>query len=303
MAIGLTQEVQKRVMEIDTYRSHGLFKEAKIRCRELRGYIEKKSRSRERSKFLAIVSEKVNEINAAARAFEMFTEIAQMSAREQAIVRRLFSSSSISGADAAAFEGGVALLIFGQHAAAAAEFRKLLGSASHGVAAAKNILRCHTGSGRVQKAVDEYRRWVAKKTLPPEQLKIVREFLQGLLKEKGVSVRLAKPAAAPKAGPKKQTKQKGDDFFSVLLPFPGDRTGLKNLTLDVNFHRGRMLNCIVPKSEQAFLELIQPGTIIPDAQLNTEDTISFHKIRITEKETIRLGDRAGDITITMDLLD
>ena len=59
MPLEIKKEIQKRLQEIEAYRSHSLFKEANVRCRELAVFIKKNTAIPNRQKLLQQLSLKI----------------------------------------------------------------------------------------------------------------------------------------------------------------------------------------------------------------------------------------------------
>jgi len=99
------------------------------------------------------------------------------------MIMDLFSVSRTR--EAARVEGALALAGFGQHERALREFEALLKEGILPVVAAKNILRCHVELSSPDKAVEQFTEWVSSSNvLSAPELKLIREFLKELLKEK-----------------------------------------------------------------------------------------------------------------------
>lgn len=297
------QDIQKRLIEIDAYRSHSLYKEARIRCRELASIIKSATHLPEQNQLLTRLSRMVKEIDEGARAFDAISGTVKMSTREQQLVRRLFSGGK-RGRGAGDFEHATVMLVFGQHGAALEAFHKLLDIDAHRVAAAKSIIRCHLGDDHLKRAVNQYLIWHKNETFPPVQLEDVRVFLQALMEKKGLNMQLPKPMIkAEEVALDRTPETTSPDFLSVVLPYADQRMRMKQVMLDVNFQRGARINCIVPAAESAFTAFMRKGMIFPNVQVNATDMISFCSVRLLEAGEITGGRHKGDATITLEVLN
>ena len=66
----LIKAIPNIINEINAYHSHGLFKEARKRCRQLGGLVHKSKKLKNREKLLAFLSAKIKRIDLEAREFE-----------------------------------------------------------------------------------------------------------------------------------------------------------------------------------------------------------------------------------------
>ena len=295
------QQLQKRMLEINTYQSHSLFKEARIRCKELAAIIRENDAIPNKKALLIQLSRKVKDIDAEVQAFAKFSAAVEMSPRQQKVVRRLFTTGN-RGPASAAFEAATALLVFGQRAAAMTAFSALLDGEKHRVAAAKSIIRCHLGNGHPQQAVNQYLGWLKEDRLPPELLEAVRGFLQAVLKKKGINKQLPRPVIVEDLDLDLDPQAAADDYLSVILPYVDKHFHKKQIMLEVNFQRGNMINCIVAKHNAAKIGFLRTGMVLPGVQVNRTNMISFCSVRLSMVTTIVIGRLKGDTTITMEVL-
>ena len=300
--IEITHEIQKRLLEIETYRSHYLYKEARIRCQELAKFIRKTAAVTSKQAFITKISFKIKQIDAEAKAFSTLSATVKMSPEEHTVVRQLFASGKGDSASAA-FETATVLLVFGQRSAALKAFRNLLNNDTHRIVAAKSIIRCHLGDGRIQRAVDEYLAWYMDDSFPHQTIDSVRIFLQAILTKKGYSQQLPEPIIIEEVQSDRATETVTSDFLAVVLSYADKRFRAKKVSLDINFQRGKMINCIVPKYEKGLIDFLKAGMVFPDAQISGTDMINFCSVRLSEVSKIRVGQHAGDTTITLEVMD
>jgi len=302
MPLEIIQEIQKRLLEIETYRSHSLYKEARIRCRELLGFIERTPAVTSKKAFMVKLSKKIELIDNELKAFFEVSETAQMSPKEQALVHRLFTTGK-GGKASAAYEAATALLVFGQRSAALKAFKALLDDDSHQVAAAKSIIRCHLGNDQVQDAANEYLEWLKTERMPPKQLDSVRVFLQAVLTKKGYRQQLPEPMIIEEIEVEPEPAEDEGDLISIQLPYVDKRFRKNKVLLDVNFQSGSMINCILPKSKENLVGFFRPGSIFHNVRINGTNAAINASIRLAEVSKINEGQQAGSTTITMEVVD
>ncbi len=304
----IIQEIQKRLLEIETYRSHYLYKEARICCEALAKFIQKTKEVKSRKAFLTKISKKVAQIERELETFSALSSSVEMSPHEQSLVRQLFVSGK-GGNASADFETATALLVFGQRAAALKAFQAVLDDDTHRIAAAKSIIRCHVGDGHIQKAADEYLDWLKDDNFPPKPLDSVRIFLQAVLAKKGYKQKLPEPViveavqAEPEPVFEPEPELDEGDYLSIVLPFVNKRFRKQEVVLDVNFQRGKRINCIVPATQKDLSGFFKAGAVFHEVQINGTAMVTFCSVRLTEVSKIRVGRHAGDTTITMEVMD
>lgn len=293
----LKKNIRIILKEMEAYRAHSLFVEAGKKCAELEALIRQSAKIKNKQKYLNVLAEKINSLKADARRFDEMGVAVKMSAREQELVKKLFSYSIEEGTDSAIWEGAVALLVFGQFQGALEEFNRLTDKTSFRIAAAKNIIRCHLGLGSIGDAVTQYRRWAADSAFSPAELERIRPFLQGLLDKKGIAETLPHPESAGD----RPRREKQIDILSVVITT--DRHPKKDFELDVTFQRKNVINAIVPAKHNVLLDYLQVGKTLEDVQFNSYDVIFFDACVITEKNEIRLGPKKGNYSLAIKILE
>lgn len=298
----IRQEIQKRLQEIEAYRSHSLFKEARVRCQELAAFIKKTPDIPNKEKLMGQLVSKVKKIDAELKTFDDLSSNVEMTSHEQTVVKELFTSGK-KGDAKTAFETATALLVFGQWGAALKALKELLGDDTHRVEAAKSIMRCHLGAQQYQAAVNDYLEWFKDDSFPGQALDSVRAFLQAALAKKGFKQKLPVPIIMEEIQEPEEMDTGPEDFLSIVIAHETSGQQKKEVVLDVNFQSRIRLNCIVPWNETGLLEYLKPGMVIPDVQLNGVDMITFSSVRLKEVSHIRVGRHAGDTSITLQVLD
>jgi hypothetical protein len=292
------------IKEIETYREHCLYAEARKRAVELANLILENERLRHKKKLLMAVVDRIEAIEEEAEAFAAVGKGVRLSKPEQQRIRRVFSSAFEPGSDAAAHEGAIALLVFGQFATALAEFEKLQKSREFRIPAAKNIIRCLLGLGETKKAVQRYLEWLSSPDFAPEPLEVIRAFLQRALERKGISRRLPKPKlpeppATAEAPPIELTLE----LLSIAIPIEDDEQQRRRHSLDVTFQRGRTISAIVSGKERDLLKRLKPGTTLNEVMFDATDLTYYASCVVYANSTIRVGEKKGDHTVTFKLLD
>jgi len=298
----IRDEIQKRLQEIEAYRSHSLFKEARVRCQELAAFIKKTPEIPNKEKLMGQLASKIKKIDAELKTFDDFSAGVEMSSHEQTVVQELFTSGK-KGAATTAFETATALLVFGQWAPALKALQELLGDDTHRVEAAKSIIRCHLGARQYQAAANDYLAWFKDDNFPRQALDSVRVFLQAALEKKGFKQKLPVPVILDDIQVPVELDDEPEDFLSIVITYESSREEKKEVVLDINFQSGKRINCIVPWTEIGLVKYLKPGIVIPDVQLNGVDMITFSSVHLKEVSKIRVGRHAGDTTISLLVID
>ncbi len=325
MTQGKSEYAKILLKELETYRAHCLFVEARKRADELIHFIRQNDRVANRDRILRSLKAKIREIEEEAEAFDALGLSNRLSASDKTRIQKVFSSTYEEGTDAAVYEAATAFLVFGQYKEALVEFRKLIKSELFRVTAVKNIFRCFIGLSAIKNAVALYMKLQAGSAFPPEELERVRYFLHSILKMKGVDRKLPKPRAAgkppPPSGPSPPQKPKAPekpppmppppeegpvleptlDILSVTLSYPDRKKGEQSVVLDVNLQRKNTISMIVPGSLKGLIDYLKPGMRLENVQLSSTDVIFIDDCVVHGKSEIRVGEKRGDYTVTIKL--
>ncbi|MBW1895107.1 MAG: hypothetical protein JRI91_15660 [Deltaproteobacteria bacterium] len=292
--------------EIEAYRSHSLFNEAKIKCKELEDLIQQSSQIKNKQKFLTSVTNKIRNLEKNSFQFDKMGASVQMSPEEKALVKKLFSSPQKKGSDSAILEGAIALLVFGQFKGALEEFNKLLNNDSLRVSAAKNIIRCHIGLNDLDNTVVQYQKWFDSGRFTPEQLETIRPFLQGILDKRGITKSLPETESKPDGGEqeiKEEKEEKFIDILSVVISL-GDKSNVKkNFELDVSFQRNNVINVIVPGANKALVDYMKVGSELKNVQFFSYNIIFMGSCFVSDKNQINFGPKKGNYSVIMKISD
>ncbi|MGD8368267.1 MAG: hypothetical protein PVG78_11525 [Desulfobacterales bacterium] len=325
MASEKTSRSATLIREIETYRAHCLFAEARKRAVELANLILENERLKDKKKLLMAVVDKIEAIEEEAESFAAVGKNARQPQEEQRWARKVFSSAFEPGTDAAAYEGATALMVFGQFNAALTAFEILLESDEFRAPAAKNIIRCLLGIGSAKKAVGYYRQWLQEKAFAPRELEVIRSFLQRALHDKGVSITLPKPEDSPPPKPAQPAKPSGRakpveaaepaepaelapieltlELLSITVTVEDEFGERKRYTLDVNFQRGKTFSLIVSGKERQLVRYLSPGRTLTDVMFEATDLTYYASCMVYGNSRIRVGEKMGDYTITLKLMD
>jgi len=302
--------------EIEVYRSHCLFVEARKLADELIDFIRMNDGLDNGEQILNSLQTKIRQIEEEADAFEAVGLSSRLSREDKTRIRKVFSSVYQKGTETAVYEAATAFLVFGQFKEALTEFRKLITSTHFRMVAVKNIFRCYIGLSEIDHAVALYLKLQASASIPPDELERIHYFLQSILKMKGISRRLPKPKPTKKLPlqetaktpekieplfPEELVLEPSLDILSVTITYPDRNDEEKSIALDVSLQRKNTISIIAPGKNEALLRHLQLGTTIKNLQLNSTDIIYVNDGMVQGKTEIRVGKKQGDYTVTIKL--
>ena len=310
----ITKHIQILLREIEVYRSHGLYKEAMQRCRQLSELILQSDRIKNKQKILDAVSQKIEDIEKDVRKVDAVESSGHMSTKEQALVMSLFSFSEDEVTDSADLEGATALLVFGQYEKALNEFNELIKRDSLRVDAAKNILRCHIGLSSIDNAVTQYQQWLSSGQFPLAELEKIRSFLQDFLISKGIEKSLPEPEVSVDAIPEVSVdaidvedheidEEELINIVSIEIPLNDELQEEKAVGFDVSFQKENMISVIIPRANQDLIDYFKVGMKLDDVQFFSAAIMFKESCVISAKEQIESGPRRGDCTLVMEILN
>lgn len=310
----IIKHIQTLLREIEVYRSHGLYKEAMQRCRQLSELVLQSDRIKNKQKVLDAVSKKIEDIENDARKVDAVEASGHMSTKEQALVKSLFSFSEDDVTDSADLEGATALLVFGQYEKALSEFNELIKRDSLRVDAAKNILRCHIGLSSIDNAVTQYQQWLSSGQFPLAELEKIRSFLQDFLISKGIEKSLPEPEVSVDAIPEVSVdaidvedheidEEELINIVSIEIPLNDELQEEKAVGFDVSFQKENMISVIIPRANQDLIDYFKVGMKLDDVQFFSVAIMFKESCVISAKEQIESGPRRGDCTLVMEILN
>lgn len=299
----LKETVKTLFREIEVYRSHSLFPEAMEKCRKLAKWIQQSDRIKNKQELLELVARKAQALAKEARRVEATAASAQMSSREQDLVKQLFAFSKETDADSAAWEGATALLVFGQYKNALSEFQKLLDIDSLRVDAAKSMLRCHIGLTSLDEAVRQYHQWLSDGRFSDGELEHVRAFFQKILEEKGIRQTLPKPAAVRDGGAQDTQEEAFIDIMSIQLPSPYKRFDGNDVVFEVAYQRGNLISVTIPKEDRELARKFKEGLRIDDVQFFSPAVVFRSPCLVSAVNQIQTGPQKGGQALVLQVLN
>jgi len=321
--MGIKEQIKSVLREAEIYRTQGLFNEAMVKFKYASELIEKNVKPENGRHLIDGITKKIELLKQTISKYNDPEKPPEMPVEIQNLIKAKFSFSTDK--ESAALDGAIALTKFGQFERAIKEFKELLKMESFRLVAAKNILRCYFASSTssVDGAVSQYKEWLALGLFTPGQLEKIKVFLENLLKEKGVEIKLpavkeekavvkeevtAKSAPAkamPATKPLIETPESGkeeDDFLDVssvgiVLEAGGKKHS--EITLDVSFQSGNMVCLIVPVREKLLIESMKAGLRLNNVQFYSPIAILNGSGVVAAFTKISSGPKMGNYSLDL----
>ncbi len=326
----IEKHIQTLFREIEVYRSHGLFVEAKQKCGEMAELIRQSDQFKDKQELMTTVSKIIRGLENDAREFEAVEASAQITTKEQDLIKELFPYSQKKGTDSEALNVAETLLVFGQFERALSEFNELIKRDPLRLIAAQNILRCHSGRGSMDSAVRQYEQWLSGGQFSSGELGKIRSFLQDILKERGLEKSLPKPEGTlgkirsflrdilKKGGvdkrlpkPERTIDVKEDkipeeefiDISSIVIPLDDESEGEKAIRLDVSLQRGNVISVIISSINEVLIDNLKVGLRLNDVQFYSPAVVFKGSCIVSAKRQIKSGPQKGDYTLVFKIQD
>ncbi len=286
--------IKSLIKEAELYRNQGLLAQSKETFQKVLRFVEKGKEFRNHQKLTDAIGDKIRGIDADLAQVNQNTAMPELPSHVQGLIKNLFAFSQ--NQDIAAVEGAMALAKFGQYERALEEFHRLLKEGTMPVVAAKNILRCHLALSSPNEAIDQYERWLSGNVLSEELLEKIRRFLQDILEQKGVKVRLPKIDRFAPTNQDADAAKEGDvlDISTVgVKMIDGPRKG-RMVEFDVTFQTGDVISVVISSNEKDLIDSLNRGIVLPEMQFYSPIAIFKGKGVVAGKTKIRSGPKQGD---------
>lgn len=301
--MNIKEEIQKLLRELEVYRSHGLFVEAKEKCKTLEKLIQQSDRLKNKQKLLDVVSKMVRDLENDAREFEETAASAQMPAGEQKLVKDVPPFSAKKKAEPATIDGATAALLSGQFEKALSEFNELIKIDSYRVVAAKSILRCHIELSSFDDAVMQYNLWFLSDQFTSGGLEKIHAFLKDALQKRGVDEFLPKPEKVTDDTVDEVQEEEFLDILSLKISLDDEFQEEKEMMLDVSDQEGSLVSVIVPCDYRSLIDKLKVGSTLKDVQFHSPSVVFIESCVVSAKNQIKSGPKKGDFTFVMKILN
>lgn len=288
--------------EAEIYGSQGLFRESLQKYIEARNLIEENPKIKNRSSLLEAITKKIQTFEKSAQEVDQAPALAQMSAQEQDLVKKLFAYSPGRDQGAIELDGALALAKFGQFERALDEFKLLFQKDTLRLAASKNILRCYLAMSATKSAVAEYQQWLESDLFSRRQLEHLETFFKDIIDKRGLAVDL--PAMDSSAGGTSDVMETEElaedeiiDISSIVIYFESGPQSGRQLALDVSFQTGNVISLLISSRDRELIENLKVGVTLDNLQFYSPIAIFRGSGVVSAKTQIESGPKQGEYSL------
>jgi tetratricopeptide (TPR) repeat protein len=291
------QYVRSMVRQATLYRAQGLLAESRGKYEEILSFLGNNQQFQNVDKLADAVRERLRDVDRDIAEVRSAPATPDLSPQLQSLIKKLFTFSKTR--EVAAMEGATALAKFGQYEEAVIELQKLLKEGVLPTVAAKNILRCYLTLSLPHAAVAQFKDWIRNDTLSKEDLKYVRDFLEGSLRKKGLREIIS--AFAGEIDTTVKTQDSFLDISSIKIFFNDGKRHLYAVELDVIYQIGNLISIAISSADRALLDSLKIGKPLSDVQFFTPVTVFRGTGIVSRKSIIEKGPRKGNYLIDITL--
>jgi tetratricopeptide (TPR) repeat protein len=308
----IKKQLKSMLQEAEIYSTQGLIAEARAKYQDAYALVQKIANLKNKASLLKAIDAKFKAISDTKEKVEKGPSSAELSEKAQDLIKNLFSFSDNKDADSGALEGAVALAKFGQFDRSLNELKPLLQKEGIRVEAAKNILRCYMATSSNDEAIGQYHQWCSENLFKPNQLEMVRVYLEDILQKKGIEANLPSPMPAENAAAtaglaesdlavesaeEQDNEEEFLDITSIGITFDQGPHQGNMVEFDVNFQSGSMLSLIISKKDQSLIEGLTAGMKLEDIQFFSPIAIFNGSGVVSSKTQIKSGPKQGDFCL------
>ena len=310
----IKKQLKSMLQEAEIYSMQGLMAEARAKYQDAYAFVRGIANLKNKDSLLKAIDLKFKAISDTKEKVDKGPTSTELSEKAQDLIKNLFSFSENKDVDNAALDGAVALAKFGQFDRSLNELKPLLQKEGIRVEAAKNILRCHMATSSSEEAIDQYHQWCREDLFKPNQLEMVRVYLEDILQKKGIEANLLSPLTAEEAAttanlPETEPALEADadgaqdneeeflDITSIGITFDNGPHQGNMVEFDVNFQSGSMLSLIISKKDQSLIEGLTAGMKLEDIQFFSPIAIFNGSGVVSSKTQIKSGPKQGDFCL------
>lgn len=299
VSVSEVEHIRSLVKQAALYRAQGLLAESKGKYEEILSFLGSNQQFQNVEKLAKAVRGRLRDVDRDIAEVRSAPAAPDLSPQLQSLIKRLFTFAKTR--EVAAMEGATALAKFGQYEEAVGELQKLLREGVLPTVAAKNILRCYLTLSLPHAAVAQFKEWIRNDTLSKEDLKYVRDFLEGSLRKKGLRGIIPSLAGALDTTVKSQDNFL--DISSVRIFFSDGKRHRYAVELDVIYQIANQISMVISPADRALLDSLKIGKSLSDIQFYTPVTVFRGAGIVSRKSIIEKGPRTGDYLIDITLSD
>ena len=300
----IKSQIKLLLEEADLYRTQGLLVEAKDKYYQVVDRINTLDDYDNKDRLVAKIIQKVSEMESRFIKIEKSRTQPNMSARDQDLIKKLFSFTQGQDEDAIALEGAITLAKFGQFDRAIMEFNELIKKDALRVVASKNILRCHLATSTIDDAITQYKQWLESELFALEELQKIHVFLENHASKKGLAASI--PAPSPgQSGVVEEPSDSDEDFLdisSIGITFDSGPHKGKTVELEVSFQTGNLISILVSSKDKDLIDNLKVGFRLNSVQFYSPVAIFQGAGIVNAKTKINSGPKRGDYSLDIKIV-
>jgi len=295
--------IKTMLKEAELYRSQGLLNEALQQYKTVESMIRENEHVKNRDSLLQKISNKISMIKAEIEKFDKPSPPPKVSEKVQKLMREMFSFDDPGIKGSAALGGAISLAEFGQYDQAIEEFAQLIDYKNLRMEAAKNILKFGIKHQGADPTVSRFEKWISDTRFTPEDIAVLKHYLQDLLKHAGIESDLDRITAAAAIEPESEVDDEDLlDISAIHLKLPKGPQKNDKIELDVNFQHGNQINLIVSQKEKGIIESLDTGDLINGVTFYSPVAIFSGTVHVMSKKPIGAGPKRGDFSINLKII-
>jgi hypothetical protein len=295
------EKIKTLLKEAVVYKSQGLFTQARERFGRALEMLSRDDELRANTTLISAVEGKIREVDAILGDIEQDPGAPELSDEIQELIKKSFAFSK--DREAAAIEGAMALAKFGQFEKALREFEEILQYATLPVMIAKNIIRCHLTVSSPEAAVQQFETWSSGDRFSREEIRHLREFLEGILESRGIDLEVPgadEPPEGPTEGPDPEEDDEMD-ISSVNIQLEDGPEQGRSEEFPVELQSGATISIIVPASSREMVRMLRHGMRLTEIQCFSPIGFFPGSGTVTGKTKVLEGPNRGSFMVDIKL--
>ena len=162
------------------------------------------------------------------------------------------------------------------------------------------MLRCHLTFVSPEAAVSQFKRWKSQRTFSKGELNYLRDFLENILKTKGVEIdvpRVGDPSSYKNI--RNEDAETVIEISSVRIKVDDESVQDQTVDCDITFQLGNTISFIINAYDKDLIDVFTPGIRLSDIQCFSPISLFNAGGIISEKKKITSGPKQGDYSVDL----
>jgi len=299
----LEEKIRLCFREAEVYRSQSLLDEALEKYQAAEGLIKTSRGIRNKKTLLEKIAARIAELRIMVAKAHAPVKSPAVSDDAQSLMKEMFSFDDPETKGSSSLGGAIALARFGQYDKALEELNRLLEYDALRFEAAKNILRCWVCQKYGDYAISLLQKWKKTELLSLDQLKALKDYLQGLLKGEGIDRDISDIEVAKTVEPESEVEDDEIlDVGSIRFTLPRGPEKDRRVELEVGFQSGRYIKMVLPRSEKNLIKSIKTGDLLKQIVFYSPVAIFSGTGFVSSKKEIGSGPKRGDYSLEIKII-